>query len=900
MAEEEEIKLTFWGGACIMAEMISEGASHLYTAFTTPPPQPTPRQPTILDRTFPQELLGGQPGQPGIYRYEAPVREPPRLQLPEQPPPPPERPLSPLGNIPGGWDADDEVDDPAAKGEDIVERADDITTQGVQNVHIVSSNSEVSVERQNDGLGLGQAGRITNVTSPSTSNTVLPNVQSKAPQLEDDNSATPIGLSNPRGSASSDAHTIPLVVEPPPSSATQSPPGPSIATHQTGENEDDLISGHSRHNSQDHASTRSASPYSTLSTRNNALQVPATRNNLVSDDHSSISSFGGTSSTQGSSTPKKSKMKRIGSATRRFFGKGKPSPEAPLAGGSIQPQSPKPSVTTSSTPTTPTVRPQPDVWPTVDTNNPAFIQAARHCITTFAELNKQLAPLPYLCDLLGPFEKLFEAIEMARTNKKQWLVLQKRCVTGTLLISSQIKQVQADEERHKSMYAVCQEVADVVNDIATSAVRWNGMHKIQSFVLYRQMSEEIERFFGRLDSALKVFSIGSKILAEQWTGEFARVQKEETQQLQELLVLAQDGNSNIETVIAGQNMTHSAIRKIERRLDSVLKENWELGQQSSGIQKRNVQLTIGLILQVAGLSMPVEVFHGKACTNVLEEPIARGATCNVYHAKLGDEEVAKKVFYMEHTAEKTIEAYAKKISRDAQLWASFNSDFILKFYGVGMEQIEGSPNKFKLYMLSPMLPNSDAITYLQTRRATIGNRKILRIVMDAAHGLKYLHRNGVIHSGMRGENILIRADGQGVLGGFGLTKALENRKVEDELPDVAMTGPTWCERWMAPELFKFSGSPRATKASDVWGWAMATLEIVTGRIPFHTTDRPQMVIPKILMDPRTSRNDYPEFTIFAHQPDTLWALLERCWDLEPKKRPTIDEIQEELARIDAL
>ena len=61
-----------------------------------------------------------------------------------------------------------------------------------------------------------------------------------------------------------------------------------------------------------------------------------------------------------------------------------------------------------------------------------------------------------------------------------------------------------------------------------------------------------------------------------------------------------------------------------------------------------------------------------------------------------------------------------------------------------------------------------------------------------------------------------------------------------------------------------------------------------------------MVIPKILMDPRTIQEDYPEFQTFAHQPDALWALLERCWNLEPKKRPTIDEILEELARIDAL
>ena len=70
-------------------------------------------------------------------------------------------------------------------------------------------------------------------------------------------------------------------------------------------------------------------------------------------------------------------------------------------------------------------------------------------------------------------------------------------------------------------------------------------------------------------------------MAEQWTAEFAQVQKEETQQLQTLLVLAQDGNSNIENIVAGQNMTHTAIKKIERKLDDVLKENWEVSKYRS-------------------------------------------------------------------------------------------------------------------------------------------------------------------------------------------------------------------------------------------------------------------------------------------------------------------------------
>lgn len=68
-------------------------------------------------------------------------------------------------------------------------------------------------------------------------------------------------------------------------------------------------------------------------------------------------------------------------------------------------------------------------------------------------------------------------------------------------------------------------------------------------------------------------------MAEQWTGEFAARQKEEFQQLQGLLVQVQDGNADLETtIIAGQNATQSIVRKIEEKLDRMLKEHWEVSK----------------------------------------------------------------------------------------------------------------------------------------------------------------------------------------------------------------------------------------------------------------------------------------------------------------------------------
>lgn len=384
--------------------MISEGASHLYTVFTTPPPQPAPYQPTAYDRTFPQDLL---PGRPGPQRYAAPAREPPRLQLPVRPPPV-EQPLSPLGRIPGGWEGFGEVEEPVVEGEDVVESVTDNAEQDVRNAGTVDNGLEVKAEGQKDGLG--QANSAPSLALPSTSNQLPPSAHSDTPQLpNDDIDATLAGPSNHESNAALDVNSIPLVLEPSSSSATQLPPSPSLVAQQTSRNEGDRISNHSREDSQTIDSSRPVSPFSPPSRQNDALQVPAAGNNHGSDDRSSISSAGGASSAQGSSTPKKSWLKKAKNVGRRAVEKIKP--------GSGTPSPSKPPSAPTAGSASPPAQPQAAEWPTIDTNNQNFVQLTRHGITTFAELSGQLAPLPYLSNLLGPFQSLFEAIEMARTNK---------------------------------------------------------------------------------------------------------------------------------------------------------------------------------------------------------------------------------------------------------------------------------------------------------------------------------------------------------------------------------------------------------------------------------------------------------------------------------------------------
>jgi len=215
-----------------------------------------------------------------------------------------------------------------------------------------------------------------------------------------------------------------------------------------------------------------------------------------------------------------------------------------------------------------------------------------------------------------------------------------------------------------------------------------------------------------------------------------------------------------------------------------------------------------------------------------------------------------------------------------------------------MEAFEGD-HHFQLYMVSPLMKNFDAVTYLKQYRGNTGIKlNIMRIITDAARGLRYLHTRNppVVHSGMRGDNILITDSGGAVLGGFGLTKALQSSTGDDKIPPAVMTGKSESQRWMAPELFA-EDTPVLQTPCDVWGWAMATLELVSGVAPYYRHKQPHTVMLDIGRRITPKRAHHAEFERYAYKPDELWALLQKCWAIEPEDRPIIQDVIAKLERI---
>jgi len=131
-------------------------------------------------------------------------------------------------------------------------------------------------------------------------------------------------------------------------------------------------------------------------------------------------------------------------------------------------------------------------------------------------------------------------------------------------------------------------------------------------------------------------------------------------------------------------------------------------------------------------------------------------------------------------------------------------------------------------------------------------------------------------------NVLIDQTGHPRLSGFGLV-AFTSDLLNGLSSSSHNHGGTL--RWMSPELivpekFGFTNT-RPTIHSDCYALGMVIYEIISGHLPFHKDTHLRVVI-------KISEGKHPprgtQFT------DSLWEMLEWCWEPRPNARPSIGEI----------
>ncbi|KAK7026373.1 kinase domain-containing protein [Favolaschia claudopus] len=222
----------------------------------------------------------------------------------------------------------------------------------------------------------------------------------------------------------------------------------------------------------------------------------------------------------------------------------------------------------------------------------------------------------------------------------------------------------------------------------------------------------------------------------------------------------------------------------------------------------------------------------------------------------------------------------KDFGAEALIWRQLCHPNVLPFFGLYyIEQ--------RLCLISPWMQNGNIMEYVRVNSPDI--RRRFSMILDVASGLEYLHAQATVHGDLKGINILVTPSGRACIADFGLSIIVNAMTLRVTTSTIANRGGT--ARYHAPELFRETGVK--TFASDIYAFGCVAYEIITGAIPFRELSNDMNIMFRVLDGKRPEQ--LPSCT-GTPALDSVWELLQMCWDGEQQKRPKADEIIKRLSQ----
>ncbi|KAJ9436570.1 Mitogen-activated protein kinase kinase kinase A [Diplonema papillatum] len=144
------------------------------------------------------------------------------------------------------------------------------------------------------------------------------------------------------------------------------------------------------------------------------------------------------------------------------------------------------------------------------------------------------------------------------------------------------------------------------------------------------------------------------------------------------------------------------------------------------------------------------------------------------------------------------------------------------------------------------------------------------------NGVAFMHSRGVLHRDIKGDNILLAADGTVKLGDLGACGSLQAR--------MSLGANVGTPLWMAPEVI--SRAQSFSTASDVWALGIVAVEVLNqGRPPWPAYETSYQALYAISKWARPLPPDVP-----GHLGESCLSFLRHCHDPVPASRLSASEL----------
>uniref|UniRef100_A0A6J0VF93 Tyrosine-protein kinase n=1 Tax=Pogona vitticeps TaxID=103695 RepID=A0A6J0VF93_9SAUR len=206
---------------------------------------------------------------------------------------------------------------------------------------------------------------------------------------------------------------------------------------------------------------------------------------------------------------------------------------------------------------------------------------------------------------------------------------------------------------------------------------------------------------------------------------------------------------------------------------------------------------------------------------------------------------------------------------EANLMKRLQHSKLVRLYAVVTQQ--------PIYIVTEYMANGCLLDFLKTDEgAKLNLPKLIDMAAQVAEGMAYIERMNSIHRDLRAANILVSDTLCCKVADFGLARVIENEYLAHE-------GAKFPIKWTAPEAINYG---IFTIKSDVWSFGILLTEMVTyGQSPY-----PAMTNYEVIRSlERGYRMPCPDSC-----PLELYAVMLKCWKVNPEERPTFDYLQSAL------
>ncbi|NXT42342.1 FES kinase, partial [Pelecanoides urinatrix] len=256
---------------------------------------------------------------------------------------------------------------------------------------------------------------------------------------------------------------------------------------------------------------------------------------------------------------------------------------------------------------------------------------------------------------------------------------------------------------------------------------------------------------------------------------------------------------------------------------------------------------------------------------LLGERIGRGNFGEVFSGRLRADNTPVAVKSCRETLPPELKA---KFLQEARILKQYNHPNIVRLIGVCTQ-------KQPIYIVMELVQGGDFLSFLRSEGPHLRVKELIKMTENAAAGMEYLESKHCIHRDLAARNCLVTEKNALKISDFGMSR-------EEEDGIYASTGgikqiPV---KWTAPEALNYG---RYSSESDVWSFGILLWEAFSlGAVPYTNLSNQQTreaVEQGVRLDP-------PE-----QCPEEVYRLMQRCWEYDPRKRPSFNTIHQDLIAI---